>query len=131
MRRTLALILTALLFAINSEIIGNTEASMPNTPEFTLTYIDQSYDVPSSTTTKIDPYTGEQTVTTNQGYHVQNGTIEVKIKNQQFTPYFNSNENGNYLFYNVSYKGHYQSEWTYYPSGCYNRNSYATTHIAQ
>jgi hypothetical protein len=103
----------------------------PSTPKFTLKLIDTSHDVPSSTTTTTDPYTGKQTVTIHPGYHVQSGTIEVTIKNQQFTPYSISNQHTIYLFYNVSYKGHYEDNWTYYPSGEYPRDSDAATRIPQ
>ncbi len=102
----------------------------PSVPEFTLKLVDHSYDVPTTTTTTTDPYTGKQTVTTKPGYHVQNMTIEVTIKNQQFTPYSNGDQTI-YVFYNVSYKGHYQDEWKYYPSGSYGRDSTATTRIYQ
>jgi hypothetical protein len=103
----------------------------PSVPEFTVKLIDHPYDVPSSTTTSTDPYTGKQTITTYPGYHVQNRSIEVTIKNQQFTPYSIDNQNTLYLFYNVSYKGHYAGDWTYYPSGSYSRNSDAVTRIPQ
>jgi hypothetical protein len=131
MRISIGLILIALLIACNSLTIRNAEASSPSVLEFTLKYIDQSYDVPSSATTTTDPYTGEKTVITSPGSHVQKGTIEVKIKNQQFTPYSNGDGQIIYLFYNVSYKGHYQNEWTYYPSGGYGRDSTGPTRIAQ
>jgi hypothetical protein len=93
----------------------------PSVPEFTLKYVDTSYDVPSSTTTTTDPYTGEQTVTTHPGYHVKNGTIEVTIKNQEFTPYPIDSQHTISLFYYVSYKGHYAEDWDYYPPSTYGR----------
>lgn len=34
----------------------------PSVPEFTVNLVAYPYDVPSSTTTKIDQYTGEETV---------------------------------------------------------------------
>lgn len=61
----------------------------PSVPEFTLKYVDNSYDVPSSTTTTTDPYTGEQTITTEPGYHVANETIEVTIKKSRIHAIFN------------------------------------------
>jgi hypothetical protein len=84
----------------------------PSVPEFTLKVVAHPYDV--APTTSIDPYTGKTIVTTN-GYHVQNRSIELIIKNQPFTPY--SDVNGNYivLSYNVSSKGHYAEDWKYYP----------------
>jgi hypothetical protein len=40
----------------------------PSVPEFSLKYVDHSYDVP--TTYGTDPYTGK-TIITQEGYHVQ------------------------------------------------------------
>ena len=93
-------------------------------------FVDNSYDVPSSTTTTTDPYTGEQTVTTEPGYHVQNGTIEVTIKNQEFTPYSIDSQTTISLFYYISYKGHYAEDWDYYPPSTYGRE-YSAIFIRQ
>jgi hypothetical protein len=126
--------LLALLVLLSFVMVGSVFAQSvpkPAVPEFTLELVDHSYDVPSSTTTTIDPYTGEQTITTQQGYHVINRTIEVAIKNQQFTPYLIDNQRMVYLFYNVSYKGHYEEGWKYHPSGSYARDSTAATSIQQ
>jgi hypothetical protein len=84
----------------------------PSVPEFTVKLVAHPYDVP--TTYSIDPYTGENI--THPGYHVENKSIEVTIKNQPFSPY--KDANGNYigLYYNVSYKGHYGNDWSYYPN---------------
>ncbi len=134
MSKTVALMLFALLALSSLVMIGSVSAQSipkPAVPEFTLKLVDRSYDVPSSTTTTTDPYTGEQTVTTQPGYHVINRTIEVAIKNQQFTPYLIDNQRMVYLFYNVSYKGHYEEGWEYYPSGSYARDSTAVTSIQQ
>ena len=92
----------------------------PSVPEFTLKIVDHSYDVPTTTTTTTDPYTGKQTITTHPGYHVEDRRIEVTIKNQQFTPYSIDSKN---LYYYISYKGHFEDEWHYYPSTSYSRNS--------
>jgi hypothetical protein len=82
----------------------------PSVPEFTVKYVDSSYDVP--TTTSIDQYTGK--TVTNQGYHVDNKSIEIAIKNQPFTPYMQSGESGHYiaLFYNVRERGAFAQNWT-------------------
>jgi hypothetical protein len=71
----------------------------PSVPEFTLKFAAHPYDVP--TTYGIDPYTGKN-VTIQEGYHVENKSIEVTIRNQ---PASN-------LFYNVRYKGHFGESWT-------------------
>lgn len=74
-------------------------------PEFTLKLADHSYDVPPSTTTT---YTGKQTVTTQPGYHVENKTIDITIKNQPFV----SSSNLTNLYYDVRVKGHFEENWT-------------------
>jgi hypothetical protein len=76
----------------------------PSVPEFTLKYIDLSYDVPPTTSSSIDPYTGKITTTTIPGYHVENKTIQAVIKNNLGASY-----------YNFRYKGHYTDKWNYYP----------------
>jgi hypothetical protein len=74
-------------------------------PEFTITYVDRSYDVP--TTYSIDRYTGDNV--THEGYHVYNSTFELSIKNAliNLTP-------ADYIvYYNVRFKGHFDIEnWT-------------------
>jgi hypothetical protein len=84
----------------------------PSVPEFTLNYVDNSYDTPTTTTTTIDPYTGEKTVATHPGYHVENKSLEVQIKNQAFTPYTLDNHLIG-LYFNISYKGHYEDMWKF------------------
>ena len=76
----------------------------PSIPEFTLKYVDRSYDVPP--TYVKDPYTGNE-VMTYAGYHVQNRTIDIIIKNQLFTSTKLSDGNVTGLFYSVRSKGHY------------------------
>jgi hypothetical protein len=81
-------------------------ASTPNpaVPEFTLKYVDYSYDVPPKTTSTTDPCTSKTTTTTVPGYHVENKTIEATIKNNLGASY-----------YNFRYKGSYGDEWSYHP----------------
>jgi hypothetical protein len=86
-----------------------TVQAKPSVPEFTLKYVDYSYDVPP--TYGIDQYTGK-TIITNYGKHIDNRTIEITIKNQPFTPYNNSNGNTINRFYDVRYKGSYTTNWT-------------------
>jgi hypothetical protein len=74
--------------------------SRPSVPTFSVKFIDTSYDVPPTQTT--DPYTGK--TTTQPGYHVNDGRIEVTIKNQPFTP---STNEINSLYYYVEVKGHF------------------------
>jgi len=112
----MALLFSALAIAV---LFGTVQASTelasipkPSVPEFTLKYIDYSYDVPP--TYGIDQYTG-QNVTIQAGYHVDNRTVVFTIKNQPFTPYNDSSGNYIGLYYNFRFKGHYGDEWTYYP----------------
>lgn len=79
--------------------------SIPNlsVPEFTVKLVEHPYDVP--TTYSIDKYTGENI--THPGYHVENKTIEISIKNQP------SAYGENYtLYYNIRVKGHFEKNWT-------------------
>jgi len=88
------LVLTSLVI-VESSLAQST--SKPSIPEFTLKLIDDSYDVPPTTT--VNPYTGK--TETSGGYHVQ-GHLEVhiQIKNQPFTGY-----------YQVQTKGHFSQDW--------------------
>lgn len=75
---------------------------------------DFSYDVP--TTYSINPYTGENI--THLGYHVENKSRGMKIKNQPFEPYFDESRNHVvYFYYHIRYKGSFTENWTelYYP----------------
>ncbi|MCW4000009.1 MAG: hypothetical protein NWE93_07205 [Candidatus Bathyarchaeota archaeon] len=90
----------------------------PKVPEFTVAYVDLSYDVPA--TTSIDQYSGK-TVTT-PGYHVMNRTLQLAIKNQPFTSTLLDGQNVSF-YYNVKVKGQYTSDWItvynpdlYYPT---------------
>jgi hypothetical protein len=81
---------------------SQTTPTTPSVPEFSLKFVDASYDV--STTTSIDPYTG-QTIT-NQGYHVQKSFLVMTIKNQPLVYQYSDS-----FYYNVKVKGHYE-QWT-------------------
>jgi hypothetical protein len=80
----------------------------PSVPEFTLKYVDDSYNVTAAY--GIDPYTGKSVVT-REGYYVQNKSIELTIKNQPFDSYYNENGSLVGLFYDVIEKGHFEN-WT-------------------
>lgn len=87
----------------------------PSVPDFTLKYVDYSYDVPP--TYGIDQFTGK-TVTKQEGYHVDNRSVAFKIRNQPFTSYNDSSGNNIIdisLYYNFKFKGYYGNEWRYYP----------------
>jgi hypothetical protein len=88
----------------------------PFAPEFTAKYTDYSYDIPTTTSTSTDPFTGKQIITTNNGYHVDNRTVILVIKNQQINTVDQANPLS--LYYYVRFKGHYEnneSDWMYLP----------------
>jgi hypothetical protein len=103
-------LLIILVLAASAILTVYPAAAVPNPsiPEFTVQYVDHSYDVPATYGT--DPYTGK-TIVTNGGYHVDNRTIDVTITNQPFTPYMDPNSNQTvYLYYNLRSKGHFE-DW--------------------
>jgi len=88
----------------------------PSVPQFSVKLVDSSYDVPPSTTTVTDPYTGKESIVTNSGYHVSDRTIEVTIKNQPFTPYKKENAwTPPKLYYKIQFKGHFEEKWNTFP----------------
>jgi hypothetical protein len=106
-----------IILAVSSMIIVRTASaqtiSKPSIPEFTLKVIDNSYEVPATNLT--DPFTGK-TTTTHTGYRVQNGTIQVAIKNQPFKSYDDENGHTVRLYYSIRFKGHFEAIWSYYPN---------------
>lgn len=112
MQKSSVLLLILILTMSSLTIVRSLGAqTTPSVPEFTLKLVDNSYDI--APTYRIDSYTGEN-VTVTEGYHVQNRSIEVTIKNQRFTAYI---ENGTHirLYYSVRFKGHF-ADWGYEPS---------------
>jgi hypothetical protein len=77
----------------------------PSVPEFTVKFVDNSYDVPPKYA--INSYTGK-TEMIEAGYHIQNQSIEFTIKNQAFTSYHNENNSVVGLYYSLHIKGHFQ-----------------------
>jgi hypothetical protein len=116
------LVLSAL--TVSSAYGQTSSIPKPVVPAFTAQLIDNSYDVPASTS--IDPYNG-QTIN-NTGYHVENYTIELTIVNQPFSPITvyegTSNWTANF-YYNVRTKGHFANEWItlYSPDSDYPKKS--------
>jgi hypothetical protein len=76
-------------------------------PEFTLKFVEHPYDVPP--TYGVDPYTGKSVIT-QDGYHVENKSIEITVKNQTYLPSYNGSSV--WLVYNVQAKGHFEGSWT-------------------
>jgi hypothetical protein len=103
---------SAMRFGTVQASTGGSSILKPSVPEFTLRYIDLSYDVPPTYGT--DPYTGK-TIITQDGYHVDNRSLQFTIKNQPFAPYTDSNGTHIGLYYNFRIKGAYGTEWDYYP----------------
>ena len=69
--------------------------SDPVVPEFTLKFVEESYEVP--TTYSIDPFTGKNK--THEGHTVTKRSIETSIKNNLGVSY-----------YNFRFKGHYEDK---------------------
>jgi hypothetical protein len=89
----------------------------PSVPEFTVRLVNNSYVTQPTTTTKIDPYTGEKsTVTTPSQYLFKDEYIEVQIENQAFTPYEinyrNIDSRTVNLYFHVVSKGHFSEDWS-------------------
>jgi len=121
---------SAMRFGTVQASTGDSGIPKPSIPEFTLKYVDYSYDVPP--TYGIDPYTGEN-VTTQYGYRVENKSVVITIRNQPFTPYKDASGNYTGLFYNVRFKAHYADEWSYHPydpDNGYRTGSYSDTYNA-
>ena len=82
----------------------------PSVPEFTVAYVDHSYDVPPKTTSSFNPYNNKTTENTIPGYHVQNFAIDLTIKNQPIPSMIDGNKS--YLLFYIVLKGHYGNDWT-------------------
>jgi hypothetical protein len=126
MRRTITIALIVLLTASSIVMVQATSAqstSPLSVPQFTVTYLDKSYDV--EPVYGVDQYTG-QTVVKTAGYHVQNCSVVLKIANQPFTSYFINSSQVN-LYYRIGVKGHYGSDWQEYASYPVSNGEYSTS----
>ena len=95
---------------------GSVQASTPLepnrslfAPEFTLTL--ESHPYFESPKYRVDPFTGERE-TIHNGYHVENKSIVIRIKNTPFTPYYDEFGSFLELYYIVRAKGHFEGSWT-------------------
>jgi hypothetical protein len=88
---------------------AQTSMPKPSVPEFTIKLVAHPYDVAPVTTT--DPYTGK-TITQHYGYHVENKSVKITIKNSPLPKL--SDDNNARLYYNVSYKGHFEADWNFF-----------------
>ena len=111
MNKALLLVATAIIVLLATGMYGAEAVPKPFIPEFSLQFIDNSHDIPTSHIT--DPYSGQNV--TQPGYHVEKRTIEIRIKNQPFTPY-ETQDNGEKwtinFFYNIRVKGHFAQNWS-------------------
>jgi hypothetical protein len=110
----MALLFSALavgvLFGIVQASVDANDIPPPSVPEFTVKFVDRSYDVPVTYTTKIDPFTGQNVTTSSGGYHVTKKTIDITIENQPFVPV--KTESGVIqLYFSIRTKGHF-GDWS-------------------
>ena len=112
----LLVVLTASSILVTAITSALASTQTPAIPEFTVKLAEHPYDVPP--VYSRDPYTGKD-VMRRAGYVAENKSVEISIKLQPFTPYTDSSGNYVFVFYNVSYKGHYEEDWHYHP---YNSN---------
>jgi hypothetical protein len=113
MNRIIPLIFVLVLTASSIIMVKPAWAqTKPSVPSFTLKYVDLSYNIPPTYGT--DQYTGK-TVVTEEGYYVDNRSLQFTIKNQLFTPITDPSGNQTGLYYNFRIKGAYGTQWDYYP----------------
>jgi len=104
---TIIILLLSSLIVLTVKPANVWAAPKPSVPQFSVKFIDKSYNVPPTQTT--DPYTGK--TITEPGYQVNEGWIEVTIKNQPFTP---EKDSRNQLFYRVEAKGSFGGDNDWY-----------------
>ncbi len=84
------------------------QVSTPSIPEFAAKPVGPSIDVP--TTYFLNSSTGQ--IDANLGYYAEYSGIEVSIKNQPFSPYYDLNSTFTiYLYNNIRVKDHNQTSW--------------------
>jgi hypothetical protein len=102
-----------MVFASYSSInvCAQTSISKPSVPEFTVAVVSHPFEVPPYNLT--DTYTG--VVTTYLGYHEENSSVEVTIKNQPFVSTQMTDGNWTHLYYEVRFKPTFEpTDWVYY-----------------
>jgi len=107
---TIISLLLSSLLVLSVAPVNVQAVSKPSVPQFTVKFVDSYYDIPPSTTTTIDTYTGQE-ITLNIPGNIVHRHIEVTIKNQHFTPYKDSNGINYYLYFFVQSKGSFGDEW--------------------
>jgi hypothetical protein len=107
-KRILGTILAILVLYL---IVASLTWAQPSisTPEFTVAFAGEPYYISPTTITTTDTYTGNVTLTQQEGQYRVNGSINLSIKKQSF-----DSQNGSYsLYYSVELKGHYKN-WASY-----------------
>jgi hypothetical protein len=113
--RSFSILFVVILAVSSLMMVESTYAQtipIPSVPEFTVKLIDTSYNTPATST--IDPYTGE--TITHPSQRIEARTLEIRIKNVQFTPFEIKNGSNTYTVnfqYNIRFKGHFEEEWRY------------------
>lgn len=93
-------------------------------PEFTIRFVNNShYNLPPYT--PIDPYTGQPTTIT-PGSFVKEESIEVAINNDIFKLYLTGGNYTSNVWFNIRYKGHYESVWKYFDPALMNNSASGT-----
>lgn len=90
--------------------VSATDIPKPSIPQFTVSLVDTSYDVPQ--TASVNPYTGQ--TTTIDGQHVDARAIEIRIKNEPFTQFEVQNGTSTWTvgyYYQIRWKGHFENDW--------------------
>jgi hypothetical protein len=104
----LPVLVLLVLFACSAfSLVGleSVNASNLPVPQFTVRYIDESFDANTSPST--DPYTGETIPPTY--FHVDHSYIQVSFQNNQL-PAIPTDSHSEY-YYNIRYKGQYTDHW--------------------
>jgi hypothetical protein len=108
-----------LILAASSLMVAESVSAQslkPIVTEFSLKFVDNSYDVPPKYESTTDLYTGEVTTTTIPGYRVENKSIVATIKNPPDVD-----------AYNFRWKAHGDSTWVYDP---FNTDADRTSHLS-
>ena len=104
--KSYSLVLILILASSSLMIAGSVsgQSLKPLVTDFSLQYVDNSYDVPPSSKSTKDLYTGEVTTSTIPGYQVENKSIVVTVKNPSGVD-----------AYNFRWKAHNDNFWFYDP----------------
>ncbi len=82
----------------------------PSVPEFTITVKDRSYDVPNTVTVTTD-IDGRKINSTSPAFYAIDGSIELSIRRQLFTSYYDSEGYPIDLYYHIRIRGTESVDW--------------------